>query len=49
MVLSLMPGKLMTIVKLFGYRGDRKVALESFMKAGGWVEESDEPQIGACE
>ena len=49
MILSLMPGKLMTIVELFGYKGDRKVALESLMKAGGWVEGSDEPQIGACE
>ena len=49
MILSLMPGKLMAVVKLFGYRGDRKVALESLMKAGGWVEGSDEPQVGAGE
>lgn len=46
MILSLMPGKLMTLVELFGYKGDRKVGLESLMKAGGWVEGSDEPQIG---
>ena len=47
-VLSLVPGRLMTIVELFGYKGDRKLGLESLMKAGGWVEGSDEPLIGAC-
>lgn len=48
-VLSLMPGKLMTIVELFGYKGDRKVGLDLLMKAGGWGE-GVEPGVtaGAC-
>ena len=45
-ILSMIPGKLMTLVELFGYKGDRKVGLELLMKAGGWVEDSDEPEIG---
>ena len=49
MILSLMPSRLMTVVELFGYKGDRKVGLEALMKVGGWVEGSDEPQIGTCE
>ena len=49
MILSLMPGKLMTLVELFGYKGDRKVGLELLMKAGGWTEGSDEPEIGTGE
>ena len=48
-ILSMMPGKLMTLVELFGYKGDRKVGLELLMKAGGWVEDSDEPGIGTGE
>ena len=35
-LLSLMPGKLATIVELFGYRGDRKLGLKMLMRAGGW-------------
>jgi hypothetical protein len=35
-VLSLMPGKLMTVVEMFGYHGDRDMGLELLMKAGGW-------------
>ncbi|PPQ91091.1 hypothetical protein CVT25_013129 [Psilocybe cyanescens] len=50
-ILSLMPGKLMTLVELFGYKGDRRYGLECLMKAGGWVEGDgeDEPRIGAAE
>ena len=48
-ILSMMPGKLMTVVELFGYKGDRKLGLELLMKAGGWVEDSDEPEIGTGE
>ncbi|KAF9481046.1 hypothetical protein BDN70DRAFT_876780 [Pholiota conissans] len=47
-ILSLMPGKLMALVELFGYHGDRKVGLEMLMRAGGWGE-GDEPAIGAKE
>lgn len=46
-ILSLMPGKLMTLVELFGYHGDRKFGLEALMKAGGWTREKDEPEISA--
>ena len=49
LVLSMMPGKLMILVELFGYKGDRKVGLDLLMKAGGWVEGSDEPEIGTGE
>lgn len=48
-ILSLMPGKLMALVELFGYHGDRKVGLEMLMKAGGWVEGEDEPRISVGE
>ena len=48
-VLSMIPGKLMTLVELFGYKGDRKVGLELLMKTGGWVEDSEDPEIGTGE
>lgn len=44
-ILSLMPGKLATLVELFGYKGDRKLGLELLMKVGGWVEGEDEPRV----
>ncbi|KAH6894046.1 hypothetical protein BKA70DRAFT_1320347 [Coprinopsis sp. MPI-PUGE-AT-0042] len=46
-ILSLMPGKLMAIVELFGYHGDRKLGLELLTKAGGWTKDSDEPSVSA--
>ncbi|XP_006464184.1 hypothetical protein AGABI2DRAFT_194724 [Agaricus bisporus var. bisporus H97] len=49
LILSLMPGKLMTFVELFGYRGDRKLGLKALMKAGGWTQEKEEPEISAKE
>ncbi|KAG8215539.1 hypothetical protein J3R82DRAFT_9198 [Butyriboletus roseoflavus] len=36
LILSLMPGRLLAIVELFGYRGDRKEALRMLNRAGGW-------------
>ncbi|KAF9219377.1 hypothetical protein BS17DRAFT_424722 [Gyrodon lividus] len=36
LMLSLMPGRLLTIVELFGYRGDRKEGLRMLNRAGGW-------------
>lgn len=48
-VLSLMPGKLMTLVELFGYHGDRKVGLDMLMRAGGWEEGAEEPRVAAGE
>ena len=35
-ILSMMPGKLMTLVELFGYHGDRKLGLSLLERAGGW-------------
>ncbi|KAF5329368.1 hypothetical protein D9619_009454 [Psilocybe cf. subviscida] len=35
-ILSMLPGKLSTLVELFGYKGDRKTGLELLMRAGGW-------------
>ncbi|KAF9523683.1 hypothetical protein CPB83DRAFT_775027 [Crepidotus variabilis] len=48
-ILSMMPGKLATLVELFGYKGDRKLGLELLMKAGGWVEGEDEPRVTAAD
>ncbi|KAF5328920.1 hypothetical protein D9758_018312 [Tetrapyrgos nigripes] len=36
LILSLLPQKLLTIVELFGYKGDRKEALALLCRAGGW-------------
>ncbi|EMD32712.1 hypothetical protein CERSUDRAFT_161188 [Gelatoporia subvermispora B] len=49
LILSLMPSKLLTIVELFGYKGDRQAGLAYLMKAGGWSKESNEPAIGIKE
>lgn len=49
LILSLMPGKLATLVELFGYKGDRQTALEYLNKSGGWTKDSDEPSVDICE
>lgn len=36
LVLSMMPGKLLALVELFGYKGDRTFGLELLERAGGW-------------
>ncbi|KAH7882592.1 hypothetical protein F5I97DRAFT_1906457 [Phlebopus sp. FC_14] len=36
LILSLMPGRLLTIVELFGYHGDRMEGLRVLERAGGW-------------
>ncbi|KAI0365839.1 hypothetical protein BV20DRAFT_972565 [Pilatotrama ljubarskyi] len=46
LILSLMPSKLLTIVELFGYKGDRHSGLAYLQKAGGWSAESDTPAVG---
>lgn len=43
LILSMMPGKLLTIVELFGYKGDRKTALDYLNRIGGWSTEQDDP------
>lgn len=48
-ILSLMPSRLLTIVELFGYKGDRKLGLDTLMRAGGWSKDSNEPSVGVGE
>ncbi|KAJ3853348.1 hypothetical protein EV368DRAFT_73508 [Lentinula lateritia] len=47
LILSLLPTKLLTIVEMFGYKGDRAEALELLGRAGGWSRDSDEPGVSA--
>ncbi|KAF9034810.1 hypothetical protein BJ165DRAFT_1356068 [Panaeolus papilionaceus] len=49
-ILSLLPGRLMQLSELFGYKGDRMKGLELLMRAGGWgkcKDDSDGPSISA--
>jgi hypothetical protein len=41
LVLSLMPGKILAFVELFGYKGDRALGLELLERAGGWGDGSN--------
>ncbi|OXG93214.1 hypothetical protein C345_00850 [Cryptococcus neoformans A2-102-5] len=43
LMLSLLPGKVLKIAEVFGYAGDRKIALATLMAAGGWSHDSPEP------
>ncbi|KAH7911470.1 hypothetical protein BJ138DRAFT_1172533 [Hygrophoropsis aurantiaca] len=45
LILSLMPGKLLALVELFGYKGDRHLGLQALQRAGGWTKESHEPGV----
>jgi hypothetical protein len=45
LILSSMPGKILTIVELFGYKGDRMTGLAYLSKCGGWSSDSDEPSV----
>lgn len=45
LILSLMPGKLQTFVELFGYKGNRQVALELLSIPGGWSKDSSGPSV----
>jgi hypothetical protein len=49
LILSLMPGKLATLVELFGYKGDRQTALDYLNRSGGWTKDSEEPGVGIGE
>ena len=44
-ILSLMPSKLLSVIELFGYKGDRQAGLAYLMKAGGWSTDSPEPAV----
>ncbi|WWD15847.1 hypothetical protein CI109_100271 [Kwoniella shandongensis] len=43
LMLSLLPAKVLKIAEVFGYGGDRKVALATLMSAGGWSSGSPDP------
>ncbi|EJF58913.1 hypothetical protein BD309DRAFT_970426 [Dichomitus squalens] len=49
LILSVMPSRLLTIVELFGYKGDRHAGLAYLQRAGGWTAESDEPSVGLAQ
>ncbi|GHJ86750.1 hypothetical protein NliqN6_3152 [Naganishia liquefaciens] len=47
LMLSLLPSKVMKVAELFGYGGDRKVALETLQAAGGWTSGQSQPGVPA--
>lgn len=47
LILSLLPGRLLTLVELFGYHGDRQEGLNRLYKTGGWSKDSSVPSIAA--
>jgi hypothetical protein len=44
-MLSLLPGKVLKIAEVFGYAGDRTVALNTLMAAGGWKHNAEKPDF----
>ncbi|KAG5640665.1 hypothetical protein DXG03_007602 [Asterophora parasitica] len=48
LILSLIPGRLASLVELFGYKGERMRGLQSLMRAGGWGE-GGEPSVGIAD
>ncbi|KAH9837579.1 uncharacterized protein C8Q71DRAFT_753294 [Rhodofomes roseus] len=44
-ILSLMPSKVLTVIELFGYTGDRHTGLAYLMKPGGWSKDSSAPAV----
>ena len=46
-ILSLMPSRLLSIVELFGYHGNRSQGLKMLYEAGGWSTDKDEPAVSA--
>ncbi|KAJ9112825.1 hypothetical protein QFC20_002153 [Naganishia adeliensis] len=47
LMLSLLPSKVMKVAELFGYGGDRKVALDTLQSAGGWRSDQSQPSVSA--
>ena len=47
LILSMMPSRLLALIELFGYKGDRHIGLQTLYRAGGWTETSDEPSVSA--
>jgi hypothetical protein len=49
LILSMLPSRLMSLIELFGYKGDRHLGLKTLYRAGGWSTESDKPAITSGE
>lgn len=49
LVLSLLPGRVISIAEVFGYKGDRRTGLDVLMQAGGWTKGSSEPSVSTAE
>lgn len=47
LILSFMPGKLLSVATIFGYSGDRNAGLKLLMKCGGWVKGEEKPHVDA--
>ncbi|KAH8831470.1 hypothetical protein DL96DRAFT_1587977 [Flagelloscypha sp. PMI_526] len=45
-ILSMLPRRLLGLMEIFGYGGDRKLGLDILMSAGGWTKDNEEPGIG---
>ncbi|KLO18667.1 hypothetical protein SCHPADRAFT_993336 [Schizopora paradoxa] len=45
LILSFMPEKLLAVVEIFGYKGNRSVGLKKLMDIGGWSTPDSEPTI----
>ncbi|KAH8914915.1 hypothetical protein BT69DRAFT_1310518 [Atractiella rhizophila] len=49
LILSLLPGKVLKMMEVFGFTGEREYALKTLMKAGGWMNGKKEPSMKAEE
>ncbi|KAI6030082.1 hypothetical protein EDC04DRAFT_107009 [Pisolithus marmoratus] len=49
LALSLMPSRLLTIVEMFGYRGDRMEGLRLLEKVGGWTSGDDKDVVSQAD
>ena len=47
LVLSMMPSRLLALIELFGYKGDRHIGLEMLYRAGGWSADADGPAVSS--
>ncbi len=45
LILSMMPSKLLSLIELFGYKGDRNLGLQLLYRAGGWSSNESEPAM----
>ena len=48
-MLSLMPARVVSLMEVFGYKGDRDFGLSLLARAGGWTEDSLTPSISIGE